>query len=358
MRSSRANIYLQNLIGNFNYINKCSKNALICAAVKSDAYGHGAVKVAKTLKDNGCSYFGVATTLEAEELTNANINNIIIFSLVTPEEIEKIVKLNIEPVVTRKDYIELFQNEAERVNKVINVHLKVDTGMGRIGCKIEDALYLAKHITKCENLKLKGICTHFSTSDSKDQTYTNQQLDRFEKVLRELKENSIVPELTHAANSGAIENSSRSIFNMVRPGIMLYGYPYSNNIKPVMELVSKVVDLKVFPKGSPISYGRTYTTTEDEYIATLPIGYADGYFRLLSNAGEVSINSKNYPIVGNICMDQLMVKVDSSVKLYDEAILIGIKDGQPNAESIAAKINTISYEVLTNIHRVKKYYII
>lgn len=363
MRSTRANIYVENLIENFSNIKKRCKGTAICAAVKADAYGHGAVEVAQILEKEGCSYFGVATTIEAEELIINNIKTpIMLLSLPTPEEIESIVKLNVEPIVTTMEFIKLIEKEANKQKKAINIHLKIDTGMGRIGCLPEEAYPIAKFIKDSKCLNLQGVCTHLSTAELDNQSYTNSQLDKFRKVIQQFKENSIIPNFLHAANSGGMLMNNDSLFNLVRTGINLYGYPptdkpiYQISLKPVMELMTKVVSLKLLPAGSDISYGRTYTTLKPSLIATIPVGYADGYFRALSNLGKVSINGKLYPIVGNICMDQMMVEVDDSVNLYDDVILIGRGKNEPNAQSIAEKINTISYEILTNIHRVKRYY--
>ncbi|MGL1892361.1 MAG: alanine racemase [Spirochaetaceae bacterium] len=364
MRCTKVKIHLNNLVDNFLQIKKRCPDIMISAAVKANAYGHGAVQVAKTLEENGCDFFGVATIYEAEELLNNGIKvPIILYSLQSISEVKDIVRLGIETVVSSINYIQEIEKESITQGKITNVHLKVDTGMGRIGCTPADALDIALKIKVSKYLNLKGICTHLSTSESENQDYTNRQLSLFKDVLTDLKSENIKPQCIHAANSGGISINPDSIFNMVRPGITLYGYPpaeYLQNVfrlKPVLELETEVVSLKQVPKGSSISYGRTYTTTKQTFIATIPIGYADGYFRLLSNLGKVSINNKIYPIVGNICMDQIMLEVDSTVKLYDKVTLIGTKKGEPNAHTIALKIGTISYEVLTNIHRVKRYYI-
>lgn len=354
---------MDNLIANYNIIKEKCNNAAICAPVKADAYGHGAVEVSRTLQNIGCDFFGVATIYEAKELLDAGITKpIILFSLPIPTDIKIIVSLNIEPIVTTFKFIELIEKECKKQNKILNIHLKVDTGMGRIGCRPEIALKLGKRISGSKEINLKGLCTHLSTSEIENQDYTNQQIKQFNSVIREFKDNGMTPEYIHAANSGAVLQNKSSIFNMVRTGITLYGYSPTENYeehigyKPVLELKTKVVELKKVPAGTSISYGRTYITKSETYIATLPVGYADGYFRSLSNKGEVLINSKLYPIIGNICMDQMMIEVDEDIKLYDDVILIGVEPGQPNAVTLSDKINTISYDILTNIHRVKRFY--
>lgn len=364
MRSTRANIYIKNLTDNFSNIKEVYKNVSICAAVKADAYGHGALQVAKALEKKGCNYFAVATVIEGEELISGGITKpVLLLSLTTPEEAKSIVKLGIEPVVATLEFIKILENEAKSQNIILNVHLKVDTGMGRIGCLPERASTLAQYIYKSENLFLQGLCTHLSTSELKDQKYTNMQLKKFKFVVNEIEALGITPKFIHAANSGGMLMNKDSIFNLIRTGINLYGYPpveeplIKIKLKPVMELMSKVVSLRELPQGSDISYGRTYTTNKKTLIATIPIGYADGYFRSLSNIGSVSIKGKLYSIVGNICMDQMMIEVDSDVELYDDVVIIGIKQNEPNAKTISQLIGTITYEILTNVHRVKRYYI-
>ncbi len=363
MRCTKANIYLQNLVNNYKNIKKMNNDGAICAAVKANAYGHGAIEVSKTLENLGCDFLGVATLYEAKELIENSIGTpIILFSLITPEEIKDLVELEIEPVVTTLKYIDAIDTEAKKQNKIIKLHLKVDTGMSRIGCEPRQTLFLARQIEKMKSIKLNGVCTHLSTSESTNQEFTIKQLDIFSSVVSELKHDCINPPYIHAINSGGVINDKGSMFNMVRQGINLYGYPpaqLDKNItfKPVLELKSKIVELKKVPKNTSISYGRTYITKKEELIATIPIGYADGYPRILSNRAEVSINGKLYPIVGSICMDQIMVKVDKEVSLFDDVTLLGAGQSQPNAESLAKLANTISYEILTSIHRVKRYYI-
>lgn len=364
MRCTKALIHSSNLRENYINIKRAANGAKICTCLKANAYGHGLVGIAKLLEELHCDYFGLATTDEVKRVREHNITTpVILFSLITPEEIPQLSEYKIEPMVTRLDFIKQIESDAKKRSTTINLHLKVDTGMGRIGCKPEDAVELAKYISSSPNLHLKGVATHFSTSEVRDQSYTNKQLETFKSVLQALNENSIIPEIIHAANSGALLMNERSIFNMVRTGINLYGYPptltphNSIKLKPVMEIVSKVIELKQVPKGTDISYGRTFTTSSPTYIATIPIGYADGYPRALSNKAKVWIRDKQYPVVGNVCMDQIMVEVDKKISLYDDVVLLGFAEGQPNAEELAGLIGTISYEVLTNIHRIQTYYL-
>ncbi len=361
MRCTRANIYHKNLINNFKIIKKKSNNVAICIAIKANAYGHGALEVAKNLEKFECDFLGISTLFEAEELKKGGIKlPIILFSLTTSRDIEDLVRLEIEPLVTSINYIKLLDIEAKKQNRTVRIHLKIDTGMGRIGCKPEETLHIIEEMRSLKNVSLNGICTHLSTSERLDQNYTNDQLQIFNTVLRDIKKRGLTPPYVHAANSGAIINNKESLFNMVRVGISFYGYPPVRDNKiglsPALELKSNIVEIKEVQPNTSISYGRTYITDKKEIIATIPVGYADGYSRALSNKGFVIINNKNYPIVGSICMDQLMIKVDSTVALYDEVTLISCKKEGPNAEVLASLIGTISYEILTNIHRVKRYH--
>ena len=262
--------------------------------------------------------------------------------------------------------IRLVQEQSALQNKVTEVHIKVDTCMGRTGCSPDDTLKLARLIIKCSNLKLAGVCTHFPSADTKDKSFTQKQIEVLKKVVALLKNNNINPGIVHAANSGAIIDLSEAYFDMVRPGIMLYGYYPSQEqkrilpLKPVMELVTKVVFIKKVKKGTPVSYGMTYKTGEETKIATLPLGYADGYNRLLSNKAAVLVNNKCYKISGRICMDQCMINIGlkSDIKLYEDVTLFGPNSRGPDGEEIALLLNTIPYEVTCNISkRVPRIYL-
>jgi alanine racemase len=262
-------------------------------------------------------------------------------------------------MVGNRESIDSLASEAAKRRKPVQVHLKVDTGMGRIGCQPDEAPELAERIDSADWLELSGVCTHFPVADTADREFTAWQLDRFRACVDGIRSRGIDPATLHAANSGAILDHPQSAFRMVRPGIMLYGYYPSHEqarnlaLKPVMELLSKVVFLKKVPRGTGISYGLTHRVERDTTIATIPAGYADGYNRLLSNRGQVCIRGRRYPIVGRVCMDQTMVDVgpDSEVELYDEVILFGPHPPAPDAEEIAGLMQTIPYEVTCLISR-------
>jgi alanine racemase len=355
MRATRAIIYLNNIRSNLRAIRAHGGSAVkICVAVKADGYGHGAVPVARIAVEEGIESLGVATLSEAVELRQAGIRiPIILLSLCTPDEIKDVVAFDVLPVVASADLVDLYAAESGRQGKRTGCHLKIDTGMGRIGCTPGEAPGLAQKIAGHPALSLAGVCTHFPGSDMADQTFTHNQIRLFASAVDAIRAMGIDPGLVHAANSGAINEIRESYFNLVRPGIMVYGYYPSReqsrtlNLKPAMEFRTRVVFLKKVEKGTPISYGMTYRAPEATWIATLPVGYADGYNRLLSNRGRVAIAGRSYPVVGRICMDQCLVNLgtQTGVKLYDDAILFGPEPPAASAEEIADRLDTISYEV-------------
>ena len=361
LRATRAIIHLDNLRHNIRLLRShIGPVPRICMAVKADAYGHGAVPITRTALAEGVDAFGVATVGEGRELREAGIRApVLLFSPVLPEENAEIVLSGLAPMVGSREAIASLAAEAAKQDKPVEVHLKVDTGMGRIGCQPEDAPDLAELIASDDWLKLAGVCTHFPVADAADSDFTTRQLERFQACVDGIRNRGIDPAALHAANSGAILAYPPSYFQMVRPGIMLYGYypsqeqPRDLPLKPVMELVSKVSFLKKVPKGTGISYGLTHRVERDTVIATIPAGYADGYSRLLSNRGQVCIRGKRYPVVGRVCMDQTMVNVgpDSEVELYEDVILFGPDPPAPDAEEIAGLMQTIPYEVTCLINR-------
>ncbi|MBN1646767.1 MAG: alanine racemase [Spirochaetales bacterium] len=369
MGISKAVIKLNNLKHNYREIRRKIKPGIkLCAAVKADAYGHGAVEIAKVLVAEGCDYLAVACVSEAEELRASGIKcPIMLLSLALPAEYEQVIEAQISPLVCTSEHIREYRNKCE--GRKLNVHLHIDTGMGRIGCRPDQALALAAEIEESSSLRLEGICTHFPLADDdsrKGMTATTSQLGLFNGVLEELRRNSLLPDYIHAANSGAIAGHRGSNFNMVRPGIMLYGYYPSHDqkrqikLKPVMEFRSKVMLIKKLKKGDTVSYGMTWTAVKHTEIAVVAAGYADGVSRHLSGKGEVMINGKRYKIAGRITMDQFMIDLGTShdVELYDDVIIFGDDRNAPSAEEQADHIGTIPYEVLCNVSgRVERIYI-
>jgi alanine racemase len=355
MRATRAIIHLDNLRHNISIIKKhLPAGKKICMAVKADAYGHGAVMVSRIASQEGVEMLGVATIGEAQELRDAGITiPIILLSIVLPEEAGILFTDNIIPVVASKDFIRLLEAEGKRRGKRCVVHLKIDTGMGRLGCKPEEAVELAEMIAGSPFLHIGGICTHFPGSDLKDTSFSKEQVIQFSDVIKKIKKAGIEPGIIHAANSGALINLPESYFDMVRVGILVYGYYPSKEqerilpVKPVLEFCSKIIFIKRVSKNTPVSYGMTYRTNRETCIATAAVGYGDGYSRLLSSRGYVLIKGKRYPVVGRVCMDHIMVDLGPSpeVKLYDDVVLFGPDPKGPDAEEIANLMGTIPYEV-------------
>ena len=368
MRATQATIYLDHLKHNINAIRKILDPLMnICMAVKADAYGHGAIEISKAALHSGVDCFGVATIKEGIALREAGITcPVILFSLPLPEEIPSLFYYQIMPVVASRDIVNLLNQEGKQDNFILEVHLKIDTGMGRIGCLPDEALNIARLIDESEYLTLNGICTHFAGSDMRDNQFAREQAQIFEKIILDMKAAGINTGIIHAANSGAVIDMPGVAFDMVRPGILMYGYYPSGeqdrsiDVKPVMELKTKITFIKKVPPDTPISYGMTYRTKETTHIATIPVGYGDGYSRLLSNQGKVFIRGKQYPIAGRVCMDQSMIDLGPStdVELYDEVILFGPGAGVPDAEDIANLMGTIPYEVTCLItKRVPRVYV-
>lgn len=366
MRATRALIHLENLVHNLGIVAGLSgPGRSVCLAVKADAYGHGAVAVARTALEAGASHLAVATIEEARELRDAGITApILLLSPIREEEAAEAVTTSTEPMVADEHWIRLFGEAAKRKGTILSVHLKVDTGMGRIGCPPEKAAALAVAVRNEPALRLAGTATHFPAADMEKTDYTEHQIDRFSRVVESIREAGVDPGLIHAGNSAAILRYPDALFDMVRPGIMAYGYypsgdfPREYTLLPVMELETRVLFLKEVPAGTPISYGLSYRTSERTTIATLPVGYGDGYFRLLSNKAEVRIGDRRYPVAGRICMDQTMIDLgpQSSVAIDDPVVLFG--PGGPDAEDLSESIGTIPYEITCSVSkRVPRIYL-
>ena len=375
-RCSKAIIYTENLKNNIVEIKKClSPQTKLCIAVKADSYGHNAILTSKLAEEAGVEFLAVATVDEGIELRNAGIKcNILLLSICIPEEYESLFKYEITPLIFDLENIKKLSDAADKYltnNAKFKVQLAVDTGMGRIGCYPDEAGEQAQVINNSNHLILSGMCTHFAVSDSLDKEnieFTNKQYEDFEKAIENVKNKGIDPGICSCSNSAAIMNNKNMHINMVRAGIITYGY-YPDDItkeylksvnidielKPVLSLETKVVAIRHFKKGQSISYGRTYVCENDTDIAILPIGYADGLLRRFSPGLCVTINGKNYPVRGRICMDQCMVELgkNHNVKLWDKVLIFGPKEsGALNTADDLAKIGkTISYEVLTSISK-------
>jgi alanine racemase len=366
-RPTWAEIDLDAIRYNFSQIKKCiSPGVKIMSVVKANAYGHGIVEVSKTLSSSGVDYLGVATMDEAVTLRQHNIKKpILVLGSILPHEIEAAFKHNVTFTVCNNELLKEVSGRARSKKAKAKVHLKIDTGMGRIGVWHEEAMPFIKRILDYQNLFLEGIYTHFSSA-GRDEFFTNYQIESFERLLSCLERDGIHIPIRHSANSIAVVDLKRSHLNMVRPGIIIYGmYPKRNfakffRLRPALSLKTKIAYLKEVPAGRSISYGRTYITDKDTRIATLPIGYADGYERILSNKAYVLVKGRIAKVVGKVTMDQVMIDVGhvKGVKLGDEVVLIG-KQGkyQITTEELAKLSGTIPYEIVCSIgSRVPRIY--
>ena len=378
-RCTKAILYQDNLRYNLKNIKKyIGNNVKMCVAVKADAYGHNAVLTAKIAQECSVEYLAVATVEEGIELRNNGITaKILLLSLCTNEEMTDLIKNKIIPLVYSFEHIGMLKKACTTLQQQkYPVFLAIDTGMGRIGCLPKDAGKEASFIEENEILKLEGMCTHFSVSDSQKKEnieYTEKQFEAFKLAIGNVKKSGINPGVCSCANSAALLCNPKMHLDMVRPGIITYGYypdkdvkEFINSrnidfdIKPVLAFETKVASIRHFNQGKSISYGREWICDDDTDIAVLPVGYADGLLRRFSPGLYVTINGENYPIRGRICMDQCMVDIgknNDKVKLWDKAIIFGPEEsGALNTADTLAEIgNTISYEVLTSLSkRVKR----
>lgn len=333
--------------------------AELMAVVKANAYGHGAVEVSKAALASGASRLAVARTSEGVELRRAGIDVPILVLGFTPAVlIREVVEYELEQAVYGRDYARMVDEQASGMGVKIPVHIKVDTGMGRIGVVAgsSDAEDEVKEIAALPGLKSVGIFSHFAAADSADKTYTSTQWEKFIQLLDRLCREGLDFPLKHCANSAAILDFPQSHLNLVRAGIIMYGlFPspeVSRNIiklRPVMTFKTRVIQVKPVPPGFSVSYGCTYTTERESVIATLPVGYADGYSRRLSSRGEVLIKERRAPVVGRVCMDQCMIDVGSipGAAPGEEVVLFGRQGDQVlPVEELAGWIGTINYEVV------------
>ncbi len=344
------------------------ENMKILAVVKANAYGHGAIGVAKFLEDKA-DYLAVAATDEALELRKNGVNcPILILGHIPYGDYDNIVKFKITPTISDFYEAELLSKAAVKVGATAPLHIAVDTGMNRIGFKCDDAsVEEIKKIKELPNIRIEGVFSHLAAADMLDKTYTKMQAERFDDFVLKLENAGINAPIKHLYNSAAIADLEKK-YDMVRQGIILYGLKPSdevefNNInvpQPVMSMKTRVVQVKTLLAGECISYGCTYTTEKETRVATLCAGYADGVTRVLSNNGEVLIRGKRAKIIGRVCMDQFMVDVTDipDVEAGDTATIFGT-DGEEtiSVDEIAKKANTINYEIICNINsRVTRVY--
>lgn len=343
----------------------------IMAVVKANGYGHGAPVASRIFLENGATRLGVSTIEEACQLRKDGIMApILILNHTEPEQLDAVIIHSVSQTISSLEQAVTISRRAVSLSETGVVHIKIDTGMGRLGIfPHEDSMKIIEKIISLPCLVVEGIFTHFATSDAADNTFTIEQYSRFLSVLRQLEERKISIPIKHAANSAAVINHGPTHLDMVRPGIMLYGlYPSPEmnkgkvSLRPAMTLKSRISYIKEVPSGVSLSYGRTYTTSKRQRIATLPIGYADGFNRSFSNNTSVLVHGQKCPVVGRICMDQCMLDVTGikpDVIVGDEVVLLG-KQGELEitADDWANVSGTINYEVVTTFgSRILKTYL-
>ena len=349
-----------------NAMKKVGPDTKIMAIIKTDAYGHGAVPIARALSEIGCYAFGVATVPEAVQLRKAGIENpILILGYVFPADYDALIENNIMHAVFQYETAKALSDKAVSLGKTVTIHIKLDTGMGRIGMQpTEESVQEIQRIAALPNLEINGIFTHFASADLADEeslAYTKKQYEMFTAFCRRLEEEGVHIRVRHCCSSAGLLEYPEFHLEMVRPGIVQYGYDPSEEMpsrlfvpKPVMSLHCCVTCVKVIEPGETISYGRCFKAERPTKIATLPVGYADGYSRLLSNRVDVLIHGRRAPQVGNVCMDQCMVDVTDvpDVAVGDEVVLFGRQGTEEIRLGELAKIlGTIDHEVLCNINR-------
>ena len=359
-----------------------SPDALLMAVVKANAYGHGLREVACKALDSGAQALGVARIDEGIQLRKAGLDALIlVFSYTPPDMVGDLIDFDLTQTVYSYETAKALSEAAGPTSKKLKVHLKVDTGMGRIGmlpacfCNlqsnsdaIDNALHEAELIAHLKNLEIEGIYTHFACADSGDESYTEKQFEIFMDFVDNLKHAGLEFPVKHAANSAALIKMKKTHLDMVRTGISIYGlYPSDSvdkslvNLKPAMELKAKIIHLKKVPAGFKVSYGSAYETVKPTTIATVSIGYADGFNRLLSSTGHVLVCGQRAPVVGRVCMDMTMLDVGAipEVSLEDEVVIFGRQcDACITVDEIASSINTINYEIVSAItDRVPRVYL-
>ena len=355
-----------------------SEQAEIIGVVKADGYGHGAVEVSRCILQNGVTRLAVSQLDEAIQLRQNGITApILLLSDLEPERAEGLLAYDVAQIVFTREFAESLSRKATELGKVAKIHIKLDTGMGRVGFRAEDPATVEEimAIRKMPGLYIEGIFTHFAVSDEAEagaKAYTEKQFALFQEVCRQLKARGVEIPLHHAANSAAVLRSPEMHLDAVRAGIILYGfYPSEEtkvsgvSLKPAMTFKARLTAVKKVPAGTSLSYGCTYTTKRESVIATVPVGYADGYFRALSNKARVLIGGQYAPICGRVCMDQFMVDVTDlvaggqTVSVGDEVVLMGRQgDLEISAEELATLCDTINYEIICSPgKRVPKRYV-
>ncbi len=345
------------------------ENVKIMAVVKADAYGHGAVEIADAVVCGGAHSFAVAFLEEAVELRLSGVKKpILLIGPTPPGQVSEIIRHNLTQTVFSIESAAAISREAVSHNTCVPVHVKVDTGMGRVGINPRETVSFIRQISDLPGIEVEGILTHLASADSADLSYTRYQIKLFEEALDACRQAGIKIPVTHAANSAGTISCPHSHYNIIRLGISLYGHYPSRELKterikliPALSFKSRIIFLKKVPPRTYLSYGSTFVTEKTSVIATIPVGYADGFNRLLSNRGSVLVRSQRSPIVGRVCMDYTMVDVThiENVTVGDEVVLYGAQgESSITVDEVAESLGTISYELLCNVDkRVSRFYL-
>ena len=356
-RPTRMEVNLQNIRANFSSIRSYSKGRDVCAVVKADAYGHGVLETTMALIEEGCKLFSVAIPEEAIELRNAGITHpILVLGASAYSSAEELVHLDVAAACTDVKFAQAMSAAARRQGKTAKLHIKIDSGMGRIGFTIEEFTDAIEKILALPSIDVEGIFTHFAASDETRPDWTNHQFVEYKKALAIAERNGLHVKIRHTCNSAGILAHPDKHLDMVRPGVILYGMmpsaetvcSYPITLLPTFEVKTGIALIRNLPPGTGISYGLRYMTRGEERIAALPVGYADGVTRALTGKMSVLIHGQRCPVVGTICMDQMMVDVTgvNDVQIGDEVVIIGKQgDNLISPEETASARNTINYEI-------------
>ncbi len=365
-----AEINLTKLIHNLEKVRVViGSQVKLLGVVKGNAYGHGIQRVGKVLEKEGINYLGVSCIYEARLLRNAQIQTpILLLGYTDPASVGEAIRLGCTITVIDKEVLKCVEVESKKRNKITSIHVKIDTGMHRLGISPKEVLSFISGISAYPHVFLEGVFTHFATADEKDLGFANEQLLKFREVITTLEQRGIHPPLIHAANSAAILRMKESHFSMVRAGKVLYGplslpnsLDTSKGSESILSLKTQIIQVRVIEKGESVGYGRAFVARKKMRIATLPIGYADGFRRSPTNFGHVIIEGKKASLIGRVSMDQSSIDVTkyTRVKVGDQVVVIGEQKGKKvTTQDVADQVGTISYEVLTALsERIERVYI-
>jgi alanine racemase len=367
LRPTHVQIDLDRLSANYHAIQEHVGSATVMPILKANAYGHGLVRVGQHMQQLGASMIGVAYLEEGILLREAGVTiSILVLGGILGSQAPLFLEHRLTSTVSSLQKLEQIEEAAAAAGIKAKVHLKIDTGMERIGVHYYSAEDLLNASLKCQHVQVEGIFSHFANSDAADLTSAKLQIERFQNVLAFYKKRALPVPLSHMANSGAVLQLPESWFDMVRPGILLYGvYPSAEaartvQVQPALTWSSRVVYFKVVQSGHPVSYGSTWQSDHPVRVVTVPVGYGDGYFRAMSGKAQVLIRGKQYPVVGTICMDQFMVNIEQDSAFNEDKVTLVGQDGAQKigVEELADWAGTIPYEILTNINtRVPRIYL-